>query len=327
MAGAIGIAIATMPQLAVWRLVVPVASSVLFAGVLYIFVMPQLSSFLGLGLLIFAATFAICYLFAAPRQMLGRAFGLAMFVTIAAVSNEQTYSFLHVANTAMMFPTVFLIFAVSAYIPWSIRPERAFLRLLGRFFRSSEYLLSTMRRVPGGSPTRFERWRRAFHTREVSTLPAKLGTWSPHIDTRALRDTSPQQIQSLVTSLQILSNHMQDLLKSRGSPQAQLLVQELLADFRAWRLGVQEIFQRLSKDPAAGEQEAFRNRLAERMQQLEERIKGVLDKVPDDQLSDRDEENFYRLLGAYRGVSEALVDYAGSTSVIDWTRWREERFA
>ena len=41
----------------------------------------------------------------------------------------------------------------------------------------------------------------------------------------------------------------------------------------------------------------------------------------------RDEEKFYRLLGAYRAVSEALVDYAGDTADINWARWREERFA
>jgi hypothetical protein len=327
LACSIGIVVATTPQLSVWQLFMPAFNSVLFAGVLYIFVMPKLSSFLGLGLLIFAATFAICYLFAAPRQMLGRKFGLMLFVIITGITNEQTYSFVDAANTAMMFPIAFLIFAVSACIPWSIRPERVFLRLLGRFFRSGEYLVSTMRRDPGHSPTRLDRWRNAFHTRELATLPQKLGTWSPLIDTRALRDTSPQQIQSLVTSLQALSDRMQDLLESRGSPQAQLLVQELLADFRAWRLGVQETFQRLSVDPAAVEREAFRNRLAGKMQQLEERIKGVLDKAPDGQLSDRDEENFYRQLGAFRGVSEALVDYAGSAGDIDWDRWREERFA
>jgi len=31
-------------------------------------------------------------------------------------------------------------------------------------------------------------------------------------------------------------------------------------------------------------------------------------------------------LGAYRGVSEALVNYAGSTGTIDWTPWQEARF-
>ena len=40
--------------------------------------------FIGLGLMIFAATFAITYLYSEPQQMLGRALGLAMFVTIAS---------------------------------------------------------------------------------------------------------------------------------------------------------------------------------------------------------------------------------------------------
>ena len=44
----------------------------------------------------------------APRQALGRIFGLALFVTIASITNEQTYSFLKVANTALMFPLMFL---------------------------------------------------------------------------------------------------------------------------------------------------------------------------------------------------------------------------
>ena len=77
MASPLGMALATTPQLSISLLFVPAATSVLFAGVLYIFVMPLLTSFAGLGLMIFAATFAICYLFAAPRQTLGRAFGLA----------------------------------------------------------------------------------------------------------------------------------------------------------------------------------------------------------------------------------------------------------
>ena len=327
MAVPIGMALANMPQVAVWQLFKPVATSVLFAGSLYIFVMPQLWSFTGLGLLIFTATFTICYLYAAPQQMLGRVFGLAMFVTIAGISNEQTYSFLSVTTTALMFPIVFLIIAATAYIPFSPRPEQTVLRLLGRFFRSSEYLMSTTRWDPGRSPTRLDRWRKTFHARELVTLPQKLGAWAGHIDTSMLPGTSPQQIQSLMTSLQALSYRIQELLEARSNPQAQLLVQELLADFQAWRLQVQETFLHLSEDPAAGEQEAFRARLAEKMDHLEDRIKSILEKTSDGQLSGRDEENFYRLLGAYRGVSEALVYYAGSAGAIDWACWREERFA
>jgi len=327
MAVPIGMALATMPQISVWQLFKPAMTSVLFAGSLYIFVMPKLSSFTGLGLMIFAATFAICYLFAAPRQILGRVLGLALFVTLISVSNEQSYNFLSVANTALMFPAIFLIIAVTAYIPFSPRPERAVLRLLGRFFRSSEYLTSIMRRDPGSAPTRLEQWKHGFHARELATLPQKIGTWAPHIDTSTPPGTSPEQVQSLVTSLQVLTYRMQELHEARSNPQAQQLVKELLADFRAWRLRVQQTFQRLSQDPAAAEQATFRTGLNEIMKHLEARMRDTLDKTPDGQLSDRDEENFYHLLGAYRGVSEALVDYASSSSDIDWAQWREERFA
>jgi len=326
-AGALGIAIANMPQLPVSKLFMPAASSVLFAATLYIFVMPQLSSFMALGPLIFAATFVICYLYADPRQMLGRALGLAMFVVIASISNEQTYNFLSVANTAMMFPLIFLILVITAYIPVSPRPERAFLRLLGRYFRSSEYLMSTMRSNPANAATRLERWKKAFHERELATLPAKLGSWAPHLDNWALSGTSAAQVQTLVTRLQSLTYRMQQLLREGNTPQAPLLVQNLLTDFQAWHTGVQETFQRLSGNPASGEQQALRSRVTDTVNHMEQRIAETLNNTAAGQLSDRDEENFYRLLGAYRGVSEALVDYASSNSDIDWAQWREERFA
>ena len=259
--------------------------------------------------------------------MLGRALGLAMFVTIASISNEQSYNFLSVANTAMMFPLIFLVYATTAYLPWSPRPERRFMRLLGRYFRSSEYLTSIMRQDPGSAPTRLEQWKQAFHARELATLPQKIGTWAPHIDTSTLPGTSPEQVQSLVTSLQVLTYRMQELDEAGGNPQAQQLVKELLADFRGWRLRVQQTFQRLSQDPAAGEQATFRTGLNEIMKHLEARTRDTLDKTPDGQLNERDEENFYHLLGAYRGVSEALIEYAGSAENIIWEHWREERFA
>ena len=325
-AGALGIVIANTPQLSVSKLVVPSTGGVLFAGILYLFLMPKLSSFIGLGLMIFVATFAITYLFSEPRQMLGRAMGLAMFVTIASISNEQSYNFLSVANTAMMFPLIFLVYATTAYFPWSPRPERRFVRLLGRYFRSSEYLMSAMRWDPTHPATRLESWKKAFHAREVATLPAKLGSWAPHLDNWALSSTSMEQVQTLMTSLQLLSYRMERLLGERDQPQAPFLVQQLLEDIRAWRIGIQTSFQRLAECPAAGEQEVLRERLDQTLDKLEARIKEVLDGEPEAQYNQQDAESFYRLLGAYRGVSTALVDYVGNATAIDWTLWREERF-
>ena len=75
-----------------------------------------------------------------------------------------------------------------------------------------------------------------------------------------LPGTTPEQVLELTTNLQALAYRMQELMDARANPQAQLLVRELLTDVRAWRLKVQEAFEGLSRDPAAGSADAFRER-------------------------------------------------------------------
>jgi hypothetical protein len=89
---------------------------------------------------------------------------------------------------------------------------------------------------------------------------------------------------------------------------------------------MQEIFQSLAEDPAAVNQKALRSRLDRKLAQLEVRIKEALNKADEGQINNRESENFYRLLGAYRGVAEAAVAFAGVSGRINWTPWREARF-
>jgi hypothetical protein len=248
-----------------------------------------------------------------------------MFIVVTGIDNQQNYNFLSVANTALIFPLAFLLLSFTAYIPVSPRPERAFLRLLKRFFRSCEFLTSAVHSDGQGSGLRTYFLKRAFHLHEVSTLPGKLETWIPHIDSGVLAETSTEQLKSLTMRLQVLGNRMQALLAVRDTPQAQLLVRELREDMRAWHLGVQSYLQQLSDDPTRTAHESIRAGLSTFMERLEERIRGTLDNATE-RLSDQDGENFYGLLGAYRGVSEALVDYSEEAGVIQWARWRETRF-
>ncbi len=92
-------------------------------------------------------------------------------------------------------------------------------------------------------------------------------------------------------------------------------------------MAVQNAFSKLSGDPTSGNKEAYQSRLAGIMTVLEKRIQIELDKGGKGQISSQDGENYYRLLGAYRGVSDALITYAGSTMSVEWAPWREERFA
>jgi len=324
--GSTGMTLATNPQIRASVLLQPALLAIAFAGLLYVFVMPHLSSFIDLGAMIFAATFIICYRYSEPRQGLQRALGLAMFLMITGISNEQNYNFLSVVDTAIMFMLLIGLLAFSAWIPVSSQPETVYQRLLGRFFRSCEYLMSTMRWDPTNIPTRLDRWKKAFHTREVATLPAKLSAWSKAIDTKVLPDTTQEQVQVLTTNLQALAYRMQELLEARESPQAELLVRKLLADVRAWRVEVQETFQGLSMDPGAAPADALRERLKTILGNLERRIEETLNQAAEGELSDRDGEHFYRLLGAYRGLSEAAIEYAGTSKGIEWSQWRESRF-
>jgi hypothetical protein len=55
-------------------------------------------------------------------------------------------------------------------------------------------------------------------------------------------------------------------------------------------------------------------------------MEAVLDKADETRVSAEERKNIYRLVGAHRGVSEALVDFAKQTVEINWAQWREERF-
>ena len=174
--------------------------------------------------------------------------------------------------------------------------------------------------------TRLESWKKAFYTHELTTLPNKLALWGKFIDTKVLSGTTPEQIQAITINLQAITYRMQELLGARGNIQSAFLVQKLQSDIRSRQIKMQAFLRRLSEDPTAGNSKKFIAVLTGLMEQLEACIKETLNKTSKDQLSPQDGENFYRLLGAYRGVSEAMGEYIKSTDVIHWAQWKEEKF-
>ena len=315
--------VVSSPQMPARLLYAPAAAGILFASFLYIFIMPQLSSFAGLGSMIFLATFYICYRYASPEKALFRLLGLAMLVSLISVSNEQTYSFLSVANTTLMWLLVILLLTVVAYLPYSPRTERALLRLLTRYFHSAESLLSQSASDP---KSLLISRREAFHRQELADLPGKFSAWIAHADPDILGSASVKQLPDLANSLQALSYRLQELQEVRSLPQSTHLANTLKTEMLAWRARVVDIMQQLSKDPAYRKRMA-RSRLDDLLAGMERRIEQCLDDNLEAELSSADEQNFYRLLGAYRGTSEALLDFSQQAAKVDWKPWHEERFA
>jgi hypothetical protein len=309
LANAFAMILSAAPFVQASVLLLPTALGAVFAGALYIFVMPQLSGFGGLGTMIFAATFLIAYLFHRPQDALLKSMGLCMLVIVIGVENEQTYSFLYPANWFITGVFFVLALMVAWRFPLSFRPEDQFLALLGRFFRSMEFLLSTSPWDANGKGSRLSRWRRAFHLQQVKALPQRLRVWGRALPPAALGETTRDQVQSLTTSLQALNDHLQALVEVRPTAaKPGILAQELTADMRAWRVGLREAFGRLSADPSALDKSAARARLEARLERLERGVEEALEKADEASAPAEVVNNMYRLLGAYRGLSEALVD-------------------
>jgi uncharacterized membrane protein YccC len=310
----------------VHALIRPTFAAILVAFPIYVFLMPTLSSYAQLAVLLFAFVFVVDYAFHNPKQALWRILFLFLFMLLVNLTNVQAYSFLHFANTALQWTLLFVLLSLTEYLPVSQQPDQVYLRMLGRFFRSCEFLMATMGWGTQRGPSLLERWRKKFHTHKVATLPDKLAVWGRFIPPAALGRTIPAQVQALAMSLQALSFRMQELVEAAVFRQSDVLVRELLADVRRWRVSVQEIFGQLADKPETAEIAALQSRLDAVLVRLEARIREALDRIDAARVSAKESGNMYRLLGAHRGVSEALVNFAGKTVGIDWARLREERF-
>ena len=84
----------------------------------------------------------------------------------------------------------------------------------------------------------------------------------------------------------------------------------------------------MADDPAlaASQGTEMRDRLAARISRLEAQIGETRGDVEEGQLSEREFENFYRILGALKGLSEGGIEYSRIAEGIDWTSWKEARF-
>ena len=109
-------------------------------------------------------------------------------------------------------------------------------------------------------------------------------------------------------------------------PQSELLVRELRNHVSTWRTAVQDIFGELSKKPERAVRASLRFELDAMIGRLEACIEEAFNNAQDGAISEEESKNMFLLLGAHRGVSEALVAFAGHAGCIRWARLREERF-
>jgi hypothetical protein len=307
---ALGINLALLPQVRVSSIFRPVFFSVTGGSLIYLLVMPGLSTFMELGLLLFGYTFIVCYFFAAPQQALGKALGLAMFLSIASV--------------------VCLIVWVTESVVVSPFPENNFRRLLSRYFRSVESLLDLLGRDTTVPLSFRERLSKSQHLHEITTLPGKLSVWGGLINPDLLPGSTAQSIQLLLRDLKLLSFRTQELIEARDQQFSEWINTDLTPDLRAWRLRMMKVLKRLADPGSTGDNDSqadIERSTSVSIDNIEARIRHTLEQDFSDQLTEEEEIALLRLLTAFHGLADALDRCDHQARPIDWTSNREERFS
>ncbi|GAA4651811.1 hypothetical protein GCM10023116_40950 [Kistimonas scapharcae] len=132
------------------RLYWPMTKAALIASGCYFLVMPMLSSYWGLGTMLFCTSFYTSYCYSSLEQVLNRAFSLIMLASITAISDVQTYTVTHPLNVTLMFAIVItLLSLIMAFCP-SSNPKTLCLWLLRHYFRQLRFVFRWMGRTPQG---------------------------------------------------------------------------------------------------------------------------------------------------------------------------------
>jgi uncharacterized membrane protein YccC len=323
MGGSVAMGIAAVPQVRMIILVKPFAVAFALGLSAYVFIMPQLSSFLGLGVLLFVSMFISRYFFTGIAQI---ASSLAIIVMMS-VQNHQTYNFAAMANSYLFTVGALTVVFAFTYLRCSPRPEKAVLALLRRFYRYAGHVIAGISFEVEGKRAWIQRWKAVFYRHELRALPGKIGAWGKAINPKHFPKNSPQDVQTLVTSLQTLVYRIEELREAADAPHAESLIRTIGEDLRTWRAGVKATFGKWSTSDETEPAAALRERLATWLAGLEKRVGEALQQTGAETIGRRDAERFFRLLGGFRGVSEAAVAYAGVAGTIDLAHWREEVFS
>ena len=293
------------------------------AGFCYVFIMHHLSGHLQFSIMVIAGVFLLQYLLYPHVHPIARIFTTIGFTIVIDAENHQHYSLvIFLQQFLWMGTAIFTALAVRfMFIP--PQPDRMLLRSLDRFFRHADLLISAEDAEGKADQSLLRRLRMIFYRNRILDTAGMVALFAWQIDYRWFPRTTPEQVQDLVRSVYALGHRVEVLVEARKAPLSARLEAELIDEKREWHQIIQEWFRRR---PGAAQASGLAADYEARLANLEKRIDAAFARVGEQELTPEEYEGFYGLLGAYRGLSEAMRDYARVACVFDWERWEETRF-
>lgn len=323
MTGTLGLMLAATPQIRAMAFFKPMALIFPLGILAYVFIMPQLSSFFGLAILLFSAMFIVAYFFSG----IGQTMGYVAVVNMISIQNHQTYNFAALANSYFFTLACVVFVFVLSYMISSSRPEKVVLKFIHRFFTHTEFLLSQLAPDNKHKQTFFEKWKTDYIHKELRSLPGKINKWSRSIDHKLYPNITPDQINVLVTSLQGFVYRIDELYEANAVSSNSMPTDTALRnDMINWNNELIKAFAGWSVQPGRKLELSKEESVNASIEAFEKEAKLSINKLSDS-LSAEDIKRFYSLLGSYRGLTTAVVNYAQIAPGIDLKSWSEERFS
>jgi len=297
------------------------AAGIVIAGILYVFVLPQLSGYMELSILFFVFTTAIYYLFWDSRLTMMKFSAIVPFIMLTNIQNHQTYNFITFCTGSAAMLLSIPLAASASYCIGSLRPEKMFLRVTTRFFRRTATLLAIF-----GTPDSHAGQQAAA----VSVLSAmqicvgKIGGWAHSAAYETMPENTPQQVAAIVASLNTITYRFLSLAEAQAQQTPSWPAFD--AALEAWRRAISHALRQWSAGPASRQDAcALHGRLAQERVRLEHASEASFEQVSD-VLTQAQYIRAYRLLGGYRGLYDALAAHAALAAAFDWNAWSESHF-
>jgi hypothetical protein len=285
-----------------------------FVAPMYFLVMPRLSTGPELLTIVFLFVFAVSAMLVGRWSLL-KTLTLAFFVMLTGISNYQSYSFTGLVSGAqMLLLAMFIVGIVQALIS-PMRPERALLDSVRRFFRgcariTGGYTLdgSTDRNAATGAGGRRSR-KRYFQTM-VLPAPAKIQAAHKNLDDNLYPDNPPEKVQRLTDALQSISNRLQalDAAHLRFAESAAQLPESFTLVTAGVQESLQAVFERWARLEPGDEMEHRQSELQQLARDLERQFDVLTTNQSQIELDDRLLGDFYFMIGTIRGLVDAMTN-------------------
>lgn len=305
------------PQMHWPKFILVNGTGIVLAGLLYVFVMPQLSGYSELSVLLFVMTVVVYTIFWDQRATMLKMAAIIPFIMLTNIQLQQQYDFAVFAqNAACMLLSMTFAAAVFS-LPFSQRPEKMFLRVTARFFRQAAQVASRFRQSTGRDAVKQGI---SPLLGAMQTSVGKVGGWAAGIDYKLMAANPPEKTAALVASLNTITYRFKMLADAGKRPQP--LWKYCAEEVGQWTTAIAELLGPWARGLFDADSPGM---LRLRLAAMEAQLEGTLRAIPEG-FKEEDYVNAYRLLGSYRGLYKALVAHAGLAADIDWGLWREARF-